>query len=50
MFPFDSSTLKTLMEEIYGYLQAVDLFRSEGIEPRWLDLPPSEQLLVNQAI
>ena len=50
MFSFDSTAIKTLMQEIYSYLHAVDLFRSEGSEPRWLDLPPSEQPLAHQAV
>lgn len=41
MFPLDSTTLDELVEEIRRYLEAVDLFRSEGSELRWL--PSLEQ-------
>ena len=36
MFQLDSTTLDELFEEIRRYLEAIDLFRTEGLEPRWL--------------
>lgn len=45
MIPIDAA-LDELLTEIGRYLDAVDVFRREGREPRWSDAPVPEEVLL----
>ena len=44
MIRIDTAAIDELLDEIYRYLDALDVFRREGCEPRWGATPLLEVL------